>query len=161
MAARAQPGGGHADHEEHQRDGSGPSDWFTGAVYVDTVVAAPSAAYRLSASSVLVEDAGDPLELDEVVAGTHRPQLVGAPLVRSLRDRDGIGAGKAAAGLGALEVVPAPEPPRAVLEDGVERDTAAASALRLAGARGNGARDLVYERFAPAAKLALGQRQGE
>jgi hypothetical protein len=81
--------------------------------------------------------------------------------VRSLRDRDGIGAGKAAAGLGALEVVPAPEPPRAVLEDGVERDTAAASALRLAGARGNGARDLVYERFAPAAKLALGQRQGE
>src|SRR5437763_667073 len=31
--------------------GVGPSDWFTGAVYVDTV-AAPSATSRLSASSV-------------------------------------------------------------------------------------------------------------
>ena len=30
---------------------AGPSDWFTGAVYVDTV-AAPSGASRLSASSV-------------------------------------------------------------------------------------------------------------
>jgi quercetin dioxygenase-like cupin family protein len=30
---------------------SGPSDWFTGAVYVDTV-ATPSGASRLSASSV-------------------------------------------------------------------------------------------------------------
>ena len=29
----------------------GPSDWFTGAVYIDTV-AAPSASSRLSASSV-------------------------------------------------------------------------------------------------------------
>jgi quercetin dioxygenase-like cupin family protein len=30
---------------------AGPSDWFTGAVYIDTV-AAPSASSRLSASSV-------------------------------------------------------------------------------------------------------------
>jgi hypothetical protein len=30
---------------------AGPSDWFTGAVYIDTV-AAPSGSSRLSASSV-------------------------------------------------------------------------------------------------------------
>ena len=41
-----------ADHEEqHRHRGSGPSDWFTGAVYVDAV-AAPSGASRVSASSV-------------------------------------------------------------------------------------------------------------
>ena len=42
----------HADHEEQPRHRSrGLSDWFTGAVYIDTV-AAPSDASRLSASSV-------------------------------------------------------------------------------------------------------------
>ena len=41
----------YADHQEHCQDRGRPSEWFTGAVYIDTV-ATPSEPTRLSAASV-------------------------------------------------------------------------------------------------------------
>ncbi len=44
-----------------------------------------------------VEDPRNPLKLDEVVAGAHRPELAGAALARPLGDCGGVAAGQAAA----------------------------------------------------------------
>ena len=47
-------------------------------------------AQRERVSSRAVEEAVDPLELDEVVPGAHRPELPCAALARALRDRCGV-----------------------------------------------------------------------
>ena len=44
-----------------------------------------------------VEDAREPLQLDEVVAGAHRPELAGAAPARTLGNCRGVAAGQAAA----------------------------------------------------------------
>ena len=47
----ATEGRGHADHQELARHNPGPGDWFTGAVYVDTI-ATPTEPSRVGAASV-------------------------------------------------------------------------------------------------------------
>src|SRR5918995_881251 len=108
-----------------------------------------------------VENALNALKLDEVVARAHRPELAGTPVARSVRNRGRVGAGEAAAGLGAVEILRAAERPRPLPEHGVDLRTPAGTAFRLAGAGRNGTGDLVHERLPPAAEVGLGQRQGE
>jgi hypothetical protein len=55
--------------------------------------------------SLLVEDSIDPLQFDEVVAGSERPELAGAPGQRALGHGRRVGTGDAAARLGQLEVL--------------------------------------------------------
>ncbi len=60
----------------------------------------------------LVEDSGDALELDEVVARAGRAQLPGSSLVRPARNGSRISVGQAPERLRALEVVLAADPTR-------------------------------------------------
>jgi hypothetical protein len=99
-----------------------------------------------------VKDPCHPLQLDEVVARAHRPELAGAALAGALGDGGGIGAGQAAPRLRALEIVCAGvKRPRPLAQDPVELLAVTSAAASLAGAGRDRAREFVDERLtAPA-----------
>ena len=116
-------------------------------------------AVRLSRG--LVEDAVDPLDLDEVVAGAHRPELAGSALPRTLGDRRRVGAGERATRLAVLDVVLASVHARALDEDRIEIGPAARTAVVLPGSGGHHSGNLVDEGLAPSAQLLGRERGGE
>src|ERR671937_1772852 len=101
----------------------------------------------------------DALDLDEVVAGSHRPELIATTLTRARRDRLRIGAREAPLGLGALDVSRVLRDDAAAFpEYPVDVDPLAAF---LAGPGRHCARDLVQEGLPPVAQLLGAQRQRE
>ena len=114
-----------------------------------------------------VEHPRDALELDEVVAGPQRAELVGPARPRSLGHRGGIRSRQAALRLGALDVlrdadaVLGDEDRRALHQHAIERRTREPQRPAVAGAHRHTARDLVHERLAPSAELGRDQRQDE
>jgi hypothetical protein len=99
-----------------------------------------------------VEDLVDPLHLDEVVAGAHRPELPAAALLRALRHRAPIRTFEPPARLRALDILrPLRENTAAVTQHALEVDRLSALA---AHAGRNRARDLVHKRRPPRSELA-------
>jgi hypothetical protein len=107
-----------------------------------------------------VEEPVDALELDEVVARAHRSELSGAALARPLGDRGRVRLGEPALRLRPLDVlVPLGDRPRALAQHAVERVAPPVRATLLARPGRDRPRELVDERFAPAAQLLARQRQ--
>src|SRR5436190_23039239 len=116
----------------------------------------PAEAVRLRSR---IEDLVDALHLDEVVAGTHRPELPAAALLRAPRDRVRIGAVEPAVRLRAVDVLRTlRDDAAAFAQDALQVDALSAFA---SCARRNGARDLMHERRPPVAELVDVERKRE
>ena len=113
-----------------------------------------------------IEDALDPLQLDEVVPCTERSELARPASVRTLGDHRRVGARQAAARLGAIEVLLATEPTgdqsaRPVREHLVQLLARQPERPVLSRTRRDRPRELVNERLAPLPKLDFRQGQDE
>ena len=105
-----------------------------------------------------VVDAVNPLELEEVIAGAERPNLVNAPLLGPRRNRARNSTLQTATGLRQIQVFLATDAqifeqrPRPQLEHPVQiRAPDSLSASLAAGAHRHLARELVHQRLAPIA----------
>jgi hypothetical protein len=119
------------------------------------------------AGGLRVEDPLNHLHLDEVVAGSHRPELALPARAGALRDRTRVRTRQAAAGLGALEVIGRPDP--VPFDEGscplpqhpVELRAAHLESPVPTHPGGNRARDLVHQRRPSFAQLRFVERQGQ